>query len=45
MNWLPGLLAEWVYDFGPSEFRYKLIIVTGVVSSIENLGDTSKKKE
>jgi len=39
------LMDEWVYDFGPSEFKYKLFIINGVVSSIENLGENSKMKE
>lgn len=36
---------EWIYDFGPSGFMYKLRIVNGVVDEIENLGLNSKKRE
>lgn len=36
---------EWIYNFGPSGFIYKLTIINGVVSSIEDLGLDSDKKE
>lgn len=39
------IMDEWIYDFGPSGFMYKVTIINGVVSSIENLGlNTVKKK-
>jgi len=28
----------WVYNFGPYEFMYRIILKNGVVTSIENLG-------
>lgn len=38
------IIDEWIYDFGPSEFMYKVVIVNGVVSNIENLGKNSKRR-
>lgn len=39
------IMDEWIYDFGPSGFKYKLTIINGVVSSIEILGLKSDKTE
>jgi len=39
------IMDEWIYDFGPSGFMYKVTVINGVVSSIENLGLSSDKKK
>jgi len=39
------IVDEWIYDFGPSGFKYKVTIINGVVSSIENLSQNSSKKD
>lgn len=39
------IMDEWIYDFGPSGFMYKVTIVNGVVANIENIGPNSVKKE
>jgi len=31
-------MEAWVYNFGPYEFMYRVILKNGVVKSVENLG-------
>jgi len=31
-------MEAWVYNFGPYEFMYRIILKNGVVKSVENLG-------
>jgi hypothetical protein len=38
-------MDEWIYDFRPSGSMYKLTMINGVVSDIENLGLNSGKRE
>lgn len=39
------IMDEWIYDFRPSGSMYKLTMINGVVSDIENLGLNSGKRE
>jgi len=39
------IMDEWIYDFSPSGFMYKVTIINGVVSNIDYLGQNSNKKE